>query len=808
MTTPSDGPSFGVPFGRLSRRRAVGTIATGSLTAGIAAGLIARPDPAARAQEAPPSTQLNADGTTPFNLRLAESIPETYAGGTFRTATVTEMPRLTGLSIHLVEIAPGAVREVHWHPNATEISYVLRGEGIISILSTSGDNAIFPVSEGTSTFVPQGDAHSVQNTGLDTLTLLIGFTSEDPVHISLSQAMPWVPTDVMNQTLGVPIGTIPPIPPRGDLAIVPMPDADPIPLETTETPYSTPLSALTARQFGGGTVQALNPDVVPKLAGMTLLRLVVDARAVREPHWHGNAAEFNYCARHGANRDRGPIGRGMDLHGERRRRRVHSHQLVPLHHEHRRRSAGDRRLLRCHRPEQDRPLDDGGVLPTGGLHSQPGSVARRLRGSAHRRNGRHRTSCPRGGSGYPPGGNSGSLTSIFRRVRQNNARLIAASRHGPSAHWHPTIHTNFIGYGVLLPRDVQGYACTCRVITATDSTRRHERMTATKTRPGSTIPFRTISPWVVEIRNTSRRRVIGAGAGAALIATTGGRIAAQGTPSASPISGSRTITTDLGTYEIPVHPKRVIAIDARTDLETALVLGLPVIGTSLRQPNPWVPAPQDITIIDGPIDFEQVAALEPDLIICANENDEWWPTEKLQQFAPVIPTSFETYWKDDLDRVASWLGRTEQLDEGLGEYDAAIAESKAAHADALASKKVAYLQYIPDTMTFAVNTEGRLQPQVLQDLGGSLFGELRPYTTEAEISMERIGTFADADGFFLQDTEDHAALNALAEQPLWTGLPAVQAGHVVTSRGNVNYGGIYTAQEITRNWSELFATFS
>ena len=49
--------------------------------------------------------------------------------------------------------------------------------------------------------------------------------------------------------------------------------------------------------FGGGTVQALKVDVVPKLADMTLLRLVVTVGAVREPHWHGNAAEFNYCVR-------------------------------------------------------------------------------------------------------------------------------------------------------------------------------------------------------------------------------------------------------------------------------------------------------------------------------------------------------------------------------------------------------------------------------------------------------------------------------------------------------------------------------
>ena len=32
----------------------------------------------------------------------------------------------------------------------------------------------------------------------------------------------------------------------------------------------------------------------------------------------------------------------------------------------------------------------------------------------------------------------------------------------------------------------------------------------------------------------------------------------------------RTVTTALGTYEIPTKPRRVLAVDARTDLELAL----------------------------------------------------------------------------------------------------------------------------------------------------------------------------------------------------------------------------------------------
>lgn len=291
-----DDPYPVTPCGRLSRR-AVGAFAT----AGLAAGLVLQGHPAHVHADEPPSSQLNADGTTPFNFHLAPSAPKTLTGGSIRTVSIAEMPRLTGLSMQLVEIAPGALREVHWHPNASEIGYVLAGDGVMSILSTSGDNARFPIGVGTSTFVPRGDAHAIENNGEKPLLILIGFSHESPEHLTFSESIPWFPTRVIEQTLGVATDTLPLFPPRGDLAIVPNPAPGATPIATTGNddgaPYSAALSALPLANFGGGTVQALKAEVVPKLTDMTLLRLVIDVGAVREPHWHGNAGEFNYCIR-------------------------------------------------------------------------------------------------------------------------------------------------------------------------------------------------------------------------------------------------------------------------------------------------------------------------------------------------------------------------------------------------------------------------------------------------------------------------------------------------------------------------------
>jgi oxalate decarboxylase len=287
-----DVPAAGERTGRTSRRRAIGAIAGGGLATGIAAAMARN---GAAWDATPAATVADASGTTPFNYRLGASTPQVFAGGTLRTATKANIDSLLGLSLNVLEIYPGAARELHWHPNCGEINYCLSGEGIIGVLSAAGDWATFAIVPESITFIPVGDAHYIRNTGSEPLQLLIAFSSEEPGHLDLSQVLPWVPDDLLNQTLGVAPGTLPALPPRGDLTVVNV-EGTAEPTSDAPTDFSTQVSALAVQEFAGGTVQPVRVDVIPRLDGMTLLKLDIDGGALREPHWHGNASEFNYCA--------------------------------------------------------------------------------------------------------------------------------------------------------------------------------------------------------------------------------------------------------------------------------------------------------------------------------------------------------------------------------------------------------------------------------------------------------------------------------------------------------------------------------
>ncbi len=293
MTHETASQTVTLATAKTSRRRALGALAGGGLAAGVAVTL---PNSvfALETSSAPPA--LAAGNTSPFSYQLEKSAPEVYAGGTIQTATIKNIESLVGLSINILVVNPGAVREIHWHPNAGELNYCLEGKGTIGVLSTTRESATFALSPGTIAFLPIGDAHYIRNSGTVPLKLLIGFSNEQASNQTFSETLPWVPADLLNQTLGVPAGTFPLIPPRGDLAIVDVPADTAEPADSTSTAFSTHVDNLVVQKFAGGTVQPVRVDVIPRLEGMTLLKLDIDVASIREPHWHGNASEFNYCA--------------------------------------------------------------------------------------------------------------------------------------------------------------------------------------------------------------------------------------------------------------------------------------------------------------------------------------------------------------------------------------------------------------------------------------------------------------------------------------------------------------------------------
>ena len=298
----------------------------------------------------------------------------------------------------------------------------------------------------------------------------------------------------------------------------------------------------------------------------------------------------------------------------------------------------------------------------------------------------------------------------------------------------------------------------------------------------------------------SRRRLVEGGLLLALSASCG--------PAASE---GRRVVTPLGGIHIPATPRRVLAVDSRISLESALALDLPLVGYSHSRARPWVPVPADVPMLAAPPDLEQILMLEPDLILCPDTapHSDWWPLARLAAIAPVLPSDHHLTWQVNLVRLAAWVDRTPLADRCLAEHGALIAAIHARHAPIIARRRVAALYYDPlkrQAMVCSAGTAyGQVMPaQVLAELGGREIGADR-LGRYGEVALEAFGSvLGEADGLLVLDF-GNGAPQALASESLWQRLPAVRAGRIHVSPGNSTFGSVYTARYLAEAWDALYA---
>lgn len=103
----------------------------------------------------------------------------------------------------LVEIEPGGMRELDWHPNNDEWQYYLTGQGRMTVFTGNGQARTFDYRAGDVGYVPFATGHYIQNTGSETLWFLEMFKSNRFEDVSLNQWMALTPKDLVQSNLNV-----------------------------------------------------------------------------------------------------------------------------------------------------------------------------------------------------------------------------------------------------------------------------------------------------------------------------------------------------------------------------------------------------------------------------------------------------------------------------------------------------------------------------------------------------------------------------------------------------------------------------
>jgi oxalate decarboxylase len=110
-------------------------------------------------------------------------------GGFLQLGIKKTLPVLDDLGILGIGLNPGGIVEPHWHSNAGELIFVVKGKARISVLSPDGVMESFEAHEGEGGFAPTSYFHHLENIGDEEAEIIAYFSSAEPNYIGIGEVM-------------------------------------------------------------------------------------------------------------------------------------------------------------------------------------------------------------------------------------------------------------------------------------------------------------------------------------------------------------------------------------------------------------------------------------------------------------------------------------------------------------------------------------------------------------------------------------------------------------------------------------------
>ena len=138
-----------------------------------------------------------------FSHRMMAQKPIKTKSGTVRITDSSVFPASKTIAAALVEVEPGGMRELHWHPNADEWQYYIEGQARMGVFGASGQARTFDYQAGDIGYVPFAMGRYIENTGTTPLRFLEMFKSSYFADVSLNQWLALTPPELVKAHLNL-----------------------------------------------------------------------------------------------------------------------------------------------------------------------------------------------------------------------------------------------------------------------------------------------------------------------------------------------------------------------------------------------------------------------------------------------------------------------------------------------------------------------------------------------------------------------------------------------------------------------------
>lgn len=217
--------------------------------------------------------------------------------GSMRRITADNLPILKRLSIKRVLLNPGSMRTPHWHANANELTYCVKGTALVSMLDNHNQFASFIVTAGQMFHAPSGSLHHIENLGEDVAEFIIAFRHERPEDFGLGATFGAFSDAVLGNTYDLPAADFSKI--RRDTTdrklAARIGDPEIPPSAYFEDPHKFDVEAQApGLNYVSGSARFARDQYWPALKDISMYSLRVTESGMREPHWHPVTAEMGY----------------------------------------------------------------------------------------------------------------------------------------------------------------------------------------------------------------------------------------------------------------------------------------------------------------------------------------------------------------------------------------------------------------------------------------------------------------------------------------------------------------------------------
>jgi oxalate decarboxylase len=124
-------------------------------------------------------------------------------GGTLHVASSKEFPMSTTLTGIVLKLKRGAMYEPHWHPDANEWHYVLKGRTRVTLFAPDKRVATAELGAGDCAYIPRNAGHSIQSIGSEDAEIVGVLDSPVYREGSLSDWLAKAPHHLLTNNLGL-----------------------------------------------------------------------------------------------------------------------------------------------------------------------------------------------------------------------------------------------------------------------------------------------------------------------------------------------------------------------------------------------------------------------------------------------------------------------------------------------------------------------------------------------------------------------------------------------------------------------------